>query len=1117
MNDNFTKFKAVHSLTRLLLLIFSLCGSASGQAQDNELDEKISIRLQNTNLLEVIQQIDRQTAYFFSYTAQQLNAVPVSAIRIDNKTLKQTLTELENKYSIQYVVQQKTIAVKVRAAQTSPNVSAGSGPGTLKGRIVEFESSQPLPGATVNVVEARKGMQTDPDGYYRFTNLPEGKYTLQVSFIGFSTYKLPVEIKAGKEATFDVKLQGSNSLKEVVVSGVKKMRAPVAHTSERQVLEQVKQATSVVSAISSEQISKSADRTAAEVVQRVAGVTVADDRFVVVRGLNQRYNLTYLNDNVAPSTEIYSRAFALDLIPSRIIDRIMVYKSPSPENLADATGGVVKIYTKDATTVKHFDVEFQLGIRPGTTFNNNFFTYKGGKLDFLGIDDGTRKLPSSVPGYDQLKLAQLSPSEYAKTFNSTLTYQRTTALPNIQITANYYNAFRVGGKTLSSLTSLSYKNEALKAGLTRQEGYTEMAWLSTDKIGSEDRNLQTAQINLLQNFTLKLRDSSILSFKNFVLQQGQDATIVRYSQSYGSQIGMYSMNKDNILSFNQRFLYTGNLGGTHYSHTGQHKLQWNAGYTYSKQSTPDQRVIRLTTPLYANATGDTTLQWRGRGQNLEFSDSYDPIPSKLGMISRLWMRNSEGNYNAAADYTYKWKPWLSFRAGTFQQWKERQLYRRIYTVHEGDVTNPDNFYFQPGTGHYLDPLLVRFREQDLANVWSDAYLRDDYIGLRVFDRTSGSDSYIGTEQNNSGYIAAHFTPMNRVFEIYGGLRYEYNRQKIGAAIPKPATNPEDVNTPIYIDNPMKTWLPSVNASWRPDESWVIRAAAGKTVNRTEFREVAPYQELDFQNNIVISGNPQLKSATVNNYDFRAEFYPGKNAKGEIISAGIFYKELKNPIERINTSNRVLNDFPSVSYQNAATATIKGIEVEINKKLDFIPGRFFRSLSFIGNISLIKSESVNDTTNAASLTLVTDKRPLQGQAPYIINAGLYYDNAAWGTKLGVIYNTSGQSIYAAGRGYSYNEFIYGPLYRGSLIELPRHLLDVSISQRIIKSLQAKLSIQNLFDQSVRIAEDFNYSNKYEPLRDTGELDDRGRRKMDGDNINSIFNPGRYFVFNLSYSF
>jgi len=1077
---------------------------------------KLTVSFKNETLSAALLKLEVAAKLPFSYDKNALAKVKVADISFTQETLETILGKLLAGTGQFYEVLNKNIII-AKKPSASPNASAGQGPGILKGRIVEFETSQPLPGASVYIIELQKGMQSNSDGYYKFSNIPAGKYTLKITYVSYKTESVSVQVKAAKEETFDVKLQGANSLNEVIVSSVRKSRAAVAHTSERKVLEEVKQASSVVSAISSEQISKSADRNAAEAVQRVAGVTIADDKFVMVRGLNQRYNLTYLNDNIAPSTEVYSRAFALDLIPSRIIDRIMVYKSPSPENQADATGAVVKIYTKDATAVKHFDLELQIGTRPGTTFNRDFLSYKGGKLDFLGVDDGTRKLPSSVPAYDQLKVAQLSPAGYARTFNSTLTYRKQTALPNMQLTGNYYNSFKVWGKTLSSLTSVSYKNEAFKTDVYRQDGYKEVSYGTTDRITEEDRNLQTAQLNLLQNFTLRLRDSSTLSFKNFILQQGQNATLVRISHATSGteEIENAFYNKDNILSFQQRFLYAGNVGGTHFYDHGKHKFQWNGGYTFSSQSTPDQRVIRLTAPSATAAVGNADLQWRARGAVGSLtSEAVIGMPLRLGIISRLWMRNSEGNYNGSADYTYKHKPWLSFRAGAFQQWKERRLFRRIYTVHEGDLDINNG---GAGQTHYLDAQLVRFREQDLANVWSNAYLRDDYVGLKVADRTSGSDSYMGTEQNNSGYMAVNFTPLNRLFEVYGGVRYEYNRQKIGAAIP-PGVVPGSINIPVYIDNPMTSWLPSVNASWRPSESVVVRAAYGKTVNRTEFREVAPYKELDFENNVEISGNPNLISAKVNNYDFRMEFYPRGNAKGEMISAGIFYKELTNPIERINSSLRSQAVFSSLSYQNAASATIKGVEIEISKKLDFIPGALFRSLSVIANASFIKSVAKNDTTNASSLAFTTDNRPLQGQAPYIINAGLYYDNAAWGTKISAIYNTTGTNIYAAGRGYRYSPFADGPEYRGSLIELPRHMLDLAISQRIIKSLQAKLSIQNLLDQKIRMVEDYNFSNKYEPLSSEKTLETaNGKMVRDGDNIASSYRPGRYFVMNLSYSF
>ena len=1038
-----------------------------------------------------------------SFNSKLIENVEVPALKAPNVSVETVLIRTLETTSFTYKKVSGGSYVIIKKDDESPK---HSGLGTLKGRIVESETSEPIIGASVRLSDKQYTI-TDINGYYTFPRVPGGKLTMDVSYVGFKPEKTEINVKAG-ENIYDIKMSGSTTLGEVRVSGVRRLRSAVPHTTEKLMVAEIKGLTVLASGISSEQISKTADRNAAQAVQRIAGVSIVDDKFVIVRGLNPRYNLTYLNDNTAPSTETNSRAFALDLIPSRIIDKIVVQKSPSPENQGDATGGVVKIYTKDAKSVRHFDMEFQLGIRPGTSFNNNFLTYKGGSTDFLGFDDGTRALPSSVPGYGSLVKAQLTPSQYAKTFNSTLSYGNKTALPNMQFTLNYYNAFRLFHKTLSSLTSLSYKNENQKAEMYRQQGIGTESFETTDKMGDEDRNTNTVQTNLLQNFKYSFNDSSSISFKNFVLIQGIDATIVRNSQSTYNLVSNedYSRDKDIILSYNQRLLYVGNLGGTH--SFGKQELKWNGGYNFSRQETPDQRVIRMTgiDPQYT--VGDADLQWRARGYNPKSTDSEVSIPLSLGIISRIWSRNSEGVYNGSFDYSYKIKPWLTVKAGTFNQWKSRAMDRRIYTVHEANISDPDAVPPLTLTG-YVNPALVRFRLQDLANVWSSTYLNDNYTGLKVYDRTSGSDTYRGTEQNNSGYFLLNFTPANRFVEIYGGLRYEYNRQKIAAAIPP--GNSSSLNIPILIDNPTQSWLPSLNISVRPSDRFVGRLAYGKTVNRTEFREVSPFKELDFENNVILSGNPDLVSATVNNYDARIEFYPAGSNTGDLISVGIFYKDITRPIERIITSSRAESVFNEISYANATSATIKGLEVELRKSLSFIPGSLFRNLSVIANGSFIKSKVHLD----ADLTAfqITD-RPLQGQAPYIINAGLYYENSDWGSKVSVIYNVSGESIYAAGRGYKSTQSIKGSEYRGSLIELPRHMLDFSYTQRVAKSVQMKFSVQNLLNQWVRIAEDYNFTNKYEPLKVTKTA--AGVQIVEGDNISSQYNPGRYFTLSVSYS-
>lgn len=682
----------------------------------------------------------------------------------------------------------------------------------------------------------------------------------------------------------------------------------------------------------------------------------------------------------------------------------------------------------------------------------------------------------------------------------------------MQITANYYNAFPVFGRILSSLTSFSYKNDYQHAMVSTQEGSRWRSSETTDNTGIENQNENTAQLNLLQNFAFSLSKNDRFFFKNFLMQQGLSNTVERISHPTTQNTQHPGLNKDITLSYQQRFLYAGNFGGTHKLKEDQHILSWNLGYTYSNRQTPDQRVTRLRGMMPEYAMGDADIQWWARGFSPSGSEDLNTVPLSLGIISRLWSRNDEGIYNGALDYTFKPTTWATVKIGTFQQWKKRTLSRRIYTVHEGNVDPSRHALDAVDSYHYVDANLTRFRQGALPQVWSESYLNDAYTGLYVVDRTMGSDMYVGTEQNNSGYLALTLTPHPWI-EVHGGVRYEYNRQKIGAAVPAQGSD-MPISGPVLTDHASGQWLPSINFSLKPTEEWVLRAAYGKTVNRTEFREVSPFRELDFENNTQISGNPDLISARVENYDLRLEYYPNTD-KGDAISFGAFYKEITDPIERVNTSNRVVSLFPSISFNNATSATVKGLELELRKSLDFLPGALFRDLSAIANGSLIESRAKYENLDAISVMI--GERPLQGQAPYLVNAGLYYDNAGWGTRISGIYNYVGENIYAVGLGESYNSFIDGPEYRGSLIELPRHLLDFSTTQRIGDGMQLKFTIQNLLDQKVEVAEDFNFTNTYEPLVEIADPDYKFPYRTEGDNIASSFRPGRYYNLSFSYSF
>lgn len=1110
----------------LLLFLFS----TRALSQDFQ-HGKVNLDLHDAPLKQALAEIQQQSGIRFVYDQDINKYASLKITHTENGMPVKKATELVLKgTNLKYTVEGSHVMISERteAAPQHPNTPASHGSGTVKGRIVEFETAQPLPGASIMIAALGKGITSDNNGYYKLTALPPGKYDLQVTYIGFRTETVSVEIREGKEAAYDVKLQGNNKLGEVVIkSRQARLKTAVAYTSDKELLTEIRDSRSVVSGISNEQISRSADRNAAEIVRRIPGVTVTDDRFIVVRGMNQRYNITYLNGNLAPATELYSRAFAYDLLPSPIIDRILVYKSPSPDLLGDFAGGAVKVFTKNAREVRHLDIGIQGGYREGLGFRD-INSYKGGKLDWLGFDDGGRKLPGMVSGYTESGgHKQYDQQQLVKAFNPELQTGRTHYAMDFQAFFNYYDKFKLGKGKVYNLTSITYTNETKPQDIYRQTGNTYQAdeyntnFGTSNKIINEQQTTEIGKLNAMQNFTYKLDENNQFEFNNFFLNEGRKVTDIRVTQDnigpFWTNGGLGMAKKSDLLSFQQRLLYTGNLDGHH--RFNKQEVQWNLGYTYSKQDIPDQRV----SSFYAqdNHVPDDPTQWYAGGSNLGFyKDLF------LGMVSRLFVKNTENLYNFSADYKLKLSRNFDLKAGTYNLFRYREVSRRFFKVNRAGLTGHEyDFSLDPlairdGFG-YNDPKLINFTEADLANVWSTGYFPKDGTGLAIYDVTSPVDAYKASEQNNSGYIMGEYRALNDRLIVSGGLRAEYDLQKIAGALNG------DVIIPVLIRKEKMAWLPSLNVSYTIDSSMVIRGGYGKTVNRPELREISPFNDFDFVNNEFIAGNPNVVTADITNYDLRLELYPKKHPN-ETVSIGAFYKNLLHPIERVRqeATNGSLGDFPLIGFNNADKAKVYGLEAEVRKSLSFIPGKFFRNLSVQVNGALIKSsvrqDSISDNSLVGSFRVGRFRdRQLQGQAPYVVNLGLYYENPSWGTKISVSYNVNGPTIYAVSSKNKYADPTPDSItYKGtrpSLLELPRRQLDISLTQRLFKTMQVKLNIQNVLNQPFRIAEDQNENNKYDREIMYPSPAGKGRTFGQGDNIYLQYNPRRYYTLTFTYSF
>ncbi|WP_142686110.1 TonB-dependent receptor [Chitinophaga polysaccharea] len=1022
---------------------------------------------QQETLEAVLNRIADHTGFHFIYdpaiVKQKIVTIPIT---VAGRTgIHSCLDRLSANTAMQFTIDGNNIIVSPK-----PQVI----PGRITGRVVDFESSDPLIGATVRVANTSFATVTDEKGYYMIDKIPPGKYNLLFSYVGYETGSLngvKVEARATLQASF--KLQPKRGLKEVVVTGIPHRK--VINTTDAQLVDEVRTARSVISGISNEQISRSMDRDAAEVVRRVAGVNITNDRFIVVRGLNRRYNVTFLNDNIAPATELDSKAFSYDQIASSMIDRILIYKSPAPDLPGDFAGGVVKIYTKKSQLTRQFDLQLSAQYRPGSSFSD-MPTYAGGRYDVLGFDDGTRALPAGLP--DLVKFNTGNPkdnAQYWKAFpNNFKSFKIKTDLDK-RILANYYDAWKVGRKHINNLTSIAYTNTT--------QNNTIPVYDSRNSNGSEGvirSGTQSARITVIQQNTLPVGDSAHLELKQFANQLG-NKQMMSYILSRESDYSGQS--KDNQLIFQSTFLYTAQLSAYwNLKNKGNTHLFANAGYTLVRRNDPDTREI-----WYRRNSQDSTYPEHIAGDPWLVGSAAQTFG-----IRRIYTRINENTAQANAEAEHWLRPWWSAKAGFFFEQKERRVNLRQFGLNQGAAYNGD---FENGHIGY------QLTEDMLDHYMSPDNFRPDNTGHTWFEETSPYDSYFADNRNLSYFLATDIRIPHSNLSIFGGLRVENNRLRIIGALMA-----GQANYPLVVENSRTHMLPSINLNWNPAERIIIRAGYGKTLNRPEFREVAPFPYADIENYLMYVGNPALHPVNIDNYDIRLEWYPESMLKNEMFNLGFFYKTLDKPIEQILIRENYYASFINeIGFINSGPTKVYGIEAEMRKSLSFIPGAFFRNLSFMMNGAWIYSR-VDMQPQGSDGNQTGRKRPLQGQAPYILNSSLNYEDPAIGTKISLGYNITGPMIVLLGtNSHRPSEQITGI---PDVMQRRQHLLDFTWSQRLNKHVHFKAGVQNLLDQKRELFLDFNRNYKYD-----GVVKDRDNWTKD--RPYQLFSPRPYYSIGLNF--
>ncbi|MDY2778589.1 MAG: TonB-dependent receptor [Alloprevotella sp.] len=904
----------------------------------------------------------------------------------------------------------------------------------LRGKVIDAVTGESLPGATVQITQAGKITTTDEAGLFEFGGLGQRGYTLVCSYITYEKQTLTV-YPARTDTLLVI------ALKPVDESlGVATVTAKARRNTEQALVNLQKQSLVVQNGVSAQQIAKTQDRDASEVIRRVPGISIIDQKFVMVRGLSQRYNNVWINGAAVPSSEADSRAFSFDIIPSSQVDNMQIVKSPAPNYPADFSGGFILIDTKEVPNENSARIAIGGSVNDQTHFTS-FAHGRTSATDFLGFDNGMRSLPgrldATLPATPLGRGIDLANSG----LNNDWRVKRFSPIADLSLSADFNRSKDYdNGAVLALLGSVNYSNtyktydpmiNALYGAYDLTNDRSVMLHSYTDRQYSHN-----ARLGAMLNFTfVPAKGVGRYEWKNIFNQLGTD----RYTDREGFNAQSNRIQEAEYY-YSSRTTYNTQLTAKYVWERS--RMDWSAGYAYANRNLPDRRRYTLDNQLDPARVGLTT----GNEINREFTRLDEHIGS------------------AAFNYRYDlstdvFAPQLL--AGAYAEYRSREYRTRsfIYSWDPADNNLPADFRYLDFTNDLMG-----------GNYYGDR-------GLYLLDNTNRRDDYSGRHLIASGYVAANVT-LGRL-GLYGGVRYEHSRMELIS------------NTRSYEVSHQSTFydtdnfFPSLNANWHFNTAHQMRLSYGRSINRPEFREVSSSVFHDFDLSASVQGNPNLTDCHVDNIDLRYEFYP---SKGDQITVAAFYKHFDAPIEWTYTVSGGTDLI--YSYQNAAGAHSYGVEIDVRKGLDFIG---LKDFTLVMNASLIKSR-----VNFEAASRQKD-RPMQGQSPYLVNAGLFYAKGAWNAS--VLYNCIGKRLIGVGRslGSTADQTVNIP----DAYEMPRHVVDLSASHTW-RHFTLTFGVKDLLSQRVN----FKQTNDV-------TLADGTLRHVD--EITRSYRPGRNFNLRLTYTF
>ncbi|MCB9185399.1 MAG: TonB-dependent receptor [Flavobacteriales bacterium] len=862
---------------------------------------------------------------------------------------------------------------------TITNILSAQQKGYIRGNIGDGQFGGPLIGANVTVPAlSGVGATTDFDGNYSIT-LDPGVYEVKVSYISFADQVFKdVEVKAGEVTKIDAVLEMASQ--EVAMVEVV---ATVRKNSEAGVLMDIKNATVVTDGLSAQSFRKVGDSDLSGAIRRVTGVTVQNGKYVYVRGLGDRYTKTVMNGMPLPGLDPDVNAVQIDIFPTSVLENVSVAKTFSPDLFGDFTGGLVNVVTKKFPEEKTTQIGLSFTYVPGQHFNKDYILYSRGKTDFLGFDDGTRKLPidgkTVIPDETQVK-PELE--TITRSFNSELSAKKTLAFMNTSFNFNHGNQLnKENGTTFGYNFVFRYASERSFYKDFQSNDYLKDTGDTINELERQRTRLgdvgnENVLWNALLTGSMKKGNNSITAMVLYN-QSNQSTAAQRVNQDFEQNQATLV---ENILTYSQRSMANFQLNGAH--RVGIAELEWGNSFSYSRVYDPDFRETRISI-----TDGDTALT-TGNGAG----------------IDRFWRNLNEFNETFRFDAKVKVHENISIKVGAAETYRTREFSVFSYKHRPNnlnDVSFDPNWYLQSDNIWSADPSSSSYRD-----------------GTYTIGNFQPANQYSASQNILGVYAMAEQQVLKKLNLVYG-LRVEYTLMFYDGV--------NQTNTVRYLnqktlDTP--SFLPALNLVYKATDKMNLRAGYSRTIARPSFKEKSEAEIYDPITKRTFSGNLDLKLTNIDNVDLRYEYFIGGK---DMVSLGGFYKRFDGHIELVSFETAPDNLKP----RNSGIAHVFGGEFEIRKGLRaHTSSKFLQGFFFAANVSIVhsmvdmtsvlvdnngKTELQLRQENARNGETINKFRRMTGQSPYAVNASISYELDNNRGNISLAYNVQGDQLTIIGSG------------------------------------------------------------------------------------------------------